>query len=294
MPTNKEQKNKKKPSTLSAIVTGCIAGGIEAICVWPMEFMKTQLQLQSRIPGAKPLPFNGVYSGIIYTARTTGFFSLYNGLGITLLFSMPKAGIRFGANSKCKKMMADEEGKLTMGKNFMAGVIAGVVESIFAVTPMESIKTVTIEKNLGLIPSIRYIAKEMGPSGFYKGVMATMLKQASNQGLRFMFFNKYKDFVSDGKSDNLSPHMALVGGMMAGCFSTCLNNPFDMVKTRMQGTESTRYSSTLDCFRQVLKNEGVGALYAGVVPRLGRVVPGQGIVFMSFETVQGLVQDLID
>ena len=194
----------------------------------------------------------------------------------------------------------------------MAGVIAGVIESIFAVTPMESIKTVTIEKNLGLIPSIRYIAKEMGPSGFYKGVMATMLKQASNQGLRFMFFNKYKDFVSDGKSDNLSPHMALVGGMMAGCFSTCLNNPFDMVKTRMQGTESTRYSSTVDCFRQVLKNEGVGALYAGVVPRLGRyyytvvscpnqvisnlhrVVPGQGIVFMSFETVQGLVQDLID
>lgn len=25
-----------------------------------------------------------------------------------------------------------------------------------------------------------------------------------------------------------------------------------------------------------------------------RVVPGQGIIFMSFETIQGLVQDLVE
>lgn len=147
---------------------------------------------------------------------------------------------------------------------------AGVVEAVCAVTPMESIKTVTIEKNLGLVAAVRYIVAENGVGGLYKGVAATIMKQASNQGLRFMFFNKYKELALGAGEEKLSPQGALLGGMMAGCFSTCLNNPFDMVKTRMQGTQSTRYASTLDCFRQVLANEGVTAFYAGVIPRLGR------------------------
>ena len=157
--------------------------------------------------------------------------------------------------------------------NFVAGVGAGVVEAVCAVTPMESIKTITIEKNLGLVGAVRYILREEGPKGLYKGVAATILKQSSNQGLRFMFFNKYKELIMASGYENgekLSPQGALLGGMMAGCFSTCLNNPFDMIKTRMQGSQSSRYSSTLDCFRQVLAKEGVSALYAGVVPRLGR------------------------
>ena len=154
--------------------------------------------------------------------------------------------------------------------NFLAGVGAGVVEAIFAVTPMESIKTVTIEKNLGLLPAIRFILSEAGPGGLYKGVSATIMKQASNQGLRFMFFNKFKEQALGPGEEKLSPQVALLGGMMAGCFSTCLNNPFDMVKTRMQGTLSGLYSSTADCFRQVLSKEGPAAFYAGVVPRLGR------------------------
>jgi len=54
----------------------------------------------------------------------------------------------------------------------------------------------------------------------------------------------------------------------------------------MQGTEASKYKNTLDCFKSILSKEGFAAFYAGVVPRLGRVVPGQGIIFMSFETIQ--------
>ena len=58
----------------------------------------------------------------------------------------------------------------------------------------------------------------------------------------------------------------------------------------MQGTHASRYKNTLDCFRQILQKEGAAAFYAGVVPRLGRVVPGQGIIFMSFETIQNSLE----
>ena len=58
----------------------------------------------------------------------------------------------------------------------------------------------------------------------------------------------------------------------------------------MQGTQAVRYKNTMDCFMQVLSKEGVGAFYAGIVPRLGRVVPGQGIIFMSFESIQSYLE----
>jgi hypothetical protein len=45
----------------------------------------------------------------------------------------------------------------------------------------------------------------------------------------------------------------------------------------MQGTKAAvEYTSTVDCFKKIISQEGFGAFYAGIVPRLGRVVPGQG------------------
>lgn len=91
---------------------------------------------------------------------------------------------------------------------------------------------------------------QSGVRGLYQGLAATVLKQASNQGLRFMFFNKYKvcllplvpspspciagagcpwqdTVTADGSK--LSPVGALLGGMGAGCFSTLGNNPADVL-----------------------------------------------------------------
>ena len=39
--------------------------------------------------------------------------------------TMPKAGIRFGGNAYCKRLLADERGKLTMARQFLAGVVRG-------------------------------------------------------------------------------------------------------------------------------------------------------------------------
>eukprot|EP00339_Tiarina_fusa_P002645 CAMPEP_0117001596 /NCGR_PEP_ID=MMETSP0472-20121206/3543_1 /TAXON_ID=693140 ORGANISM="Tiarina fusus, Strain LIS" /NCGR_SAMPLE_ID=MMETSP0472 /ASSEMBLY_ACC=CAM_ASM_000603 /LENGTH=299 /DNA_ID=CAMNT_0004701657 /DNA_START=206 /DNA_END=1106 /DNA_ORIENTATION=- len=287
------------------MTAGCIAGSIEATAVWPMEFIKTQLQLQSKTKGAK-LPYNGMVSGLSYTVRTTGFLSLYRGLTPTLIGSIPKAGIRFGLNSVIKESLRDKEGKISPASNFLAGLGAGVAEALAIVAPVETVKTKVIELNMPFLTGLKHIVSTQGLGGLYQGVsvvfdvkiacdlpthfatqaVATALKQGSNQGLRFMWFNEYKQIVTGDGERPLTPFMGLIGGMSAGCFSTLGNNPFDVVKTRMQGTQAAKYASTLDCFKQVVSKEGIGALYVGIVPRLGRVVPGQGIIFMSFETIQ--------
>ncbi|KAL3893621.1 MAG: hypothetical protein SGARI_008053, partial [Bacillariaceae sp.] len=149
------------------MTAGCIAGGVEATAVWPMEFIKTQLQLQSKT--SKALPYNGMISGLSYTVRTTGFLSLYRGLAPTLLGSIPKAGIRFGLNSVIKDALRDKEtGKLTPGKNFVAGLGAGVSEAIVIVAPVETVKTKCIELDMPFLDGLKHIVKTEGIAGVYQ------------------------------------------------------------------------------------------------------------------------------
>jgi solute carrier family 25 (mitochondrial citrate transporter), member 1 len=46
------------------------------------------------------------------------------------------------------------------------------------------------------IAGVKQILATEGPRGLYQGVGATVMKQGSNQGLRFMWFNEYKKVSS--------------------------------------------------------------------------------------------------
>lgn len=52
-----------------------------------------------------------------------------------------KAGVRFLAFDAFKNALSDEEGNISGPKTVLAGLGAGVTESLLAVTPFESIKT---------------------------------------------------------------------------------------------------------------------------------------------------------
>jgi len=45
------------------------------------------------------------------------------------------------------------------GQQFLAGMGAGTVEAVLAVTPMETVKTKLIERNLGLVEGLKTILR---------------------------------------------------------------------------------------------------------------------------------------
>ena len=220
-------------------------------------------------------------SGVVFTVKTLGFFALYYGLTPTLLGSIPKAGIRFGLFSWLSHWLQDENGILSVEMTFLAGCLAGVVEALVVVVPVETIKTKCIQLDMPFWQGLKHIILLEGIAGVYSGVLATVIKQSSNQGLRFFWYSEYKRMVTNDE-EILTPMMALIGGMTAGVFSAFCNQPADVIKTRMQGVRA-EYTSTLDCIRKTFEREGVPGFYKRIVPRLLRVVPGQGILFLSYE-----------
>jgi len=293
------------------ILSGCIAGAIEATATWPTEYIKTKLQLQRTtqdnnslastsyetedgiivavkvddFPLDPPLlPYDDMISGIIYTVQTHGFFGLYYGLSPTLIGSIPKAGLRFGLFSWFSELLQDDDGILSIQMCFLAGLATGVVEALLVVAPVETIKTKCIQLDMPFWKGVKEIIRIEGISGVYHGVLATVLKQSSNHGLRFVWYNEYKRIVTHDGLYKLTPAMAFFGGMTAGVFSALGNQPADVIKTRMQGVR-VEYTSTWDCISKTFRREGIRGFYTGIVPRLFRVVPGQGILFLSFELI---------
>jgi len=294
MPPKSESK-----STTKNLIAGGVAGAAEAAIMYPTEFVKTQLQLQSQAMKKAAAATTGElikpkYTGVLNCAKVTvqekGVRGLYRGASTLIVGSIPKAAVRFAAYNQFSSMLKDENGKLTPTRTMFAGLGAGVAEAVIAVTPMETVKTKLIHdqnkpepRYRGLVHGTSLIVKEEGLRGVYRGLLPTCLKQGCNQAVRFTVFNNLKKTLQGESKRELAPYESLAIGGIAGFVSVYATMPFDVVKTRMQGLEASQYKSSLDCGVKVVKNEGVLALWKGTTPRLARVMCSSGLIFTFFE-----------
>ncbi|MBN3278721.1 TXTP protein, partial [Polyodon spathula] len=277
-----------------AILAGGLAGGIEICITFPTEYVKTQLQLDER---ANPPRYRGIGDCVKLTVQDHGVRGLYRGLSSLLYGSIPKSAVRFGMFELLSNQARDGSGKLDNTRSLLCGLGAGVAEAVMVVCPMETVKVKFIHDQCssnpryrGFYHGVREIIRDQGLRGTYQGLTATVLKQGSNQAIRFYVMTSFRNwYKGDDPHREMNPFVTAVFGATAGAASVFGNTPLDVIKTRMQGLEAHRYKSTLDCAYQILRNEGPQAFYKGTVPRLGRVCLDVAIVFVIYEEVVKLL-----
>lgn len=166
-----------------SFISGGVAGGIEAAATYPFEFVKTRLQLRNETGVATP---RNPFPVVGHVFRNEGLSALYKGCLSLIVGSIAKDGVRFLSFDLIKDASKDPEtGALTPARNLLARISAGVVASIFAVTPTERVKTALIDdarnaKRFHSAPHVvRTIYREHGVVGLYRGFTGTTLKQAS-------------------------------------------------------------------------------------------------------------------
>ncbi|KAL4834059.1 hypothetical protein H8958_016515 [Nasalis larvatus] len=304
-----------------AILAGGLAGGIEICITFPTEYVKTQLQLDER---SHPPRYRGIGDCVRQTVRSHGVLGLYRGLSSLLYGSIPKAAVRFGMFEFLSNHMRDAQGRLDSTRGLLCGLGAGVAEAVVVVCPMETIKVKFIHdqtspnpKYRGFFHGVREIVREQGLKGTYQGLTATVLKQGSNQAIRFFVMTSLRNWYrGDNPNKPMNPLITGVFGAIAGAASVFGNTPLDVIKTRMQvrgpgrrweggtgpelaaeplpadvpqGLEAHKYRNTWDCGLQILRKEGLKAFYKGTVPRLGRVCLDVAIVFIIYDEVVKLL-----
>ncbi|KAI4153805.1 MAG: hypothetical protein LQ340_002079 [Diploschistes diacapsis] len=287
-----QPKHQIQTPPIVSVLSGGIAGGVEAALTYPFEFAKTRAQLRNK-KGVEP-PRNP-FKIVSQVYRQEGPRSLYKGCSALVVGSVAKDAVRFLSFDTVKNSFADPEtGALTPLRNMLAGMTAGVVASIFAVTPTERIKTALIDDARSLkrydssVHAIRTILKEDGFIGLYRGFAGTTLKQASTTSFRMGSYNIIKEFE---RARDI-PQNAVINfgnGAMAGTITTLATQPFDTIKTRSQAAEAT---TTLQAFTSIMGDGGIRAFWRGTIMRLGRTVFSGGVLFTTAEAMAKILNPL--
>jgi hypothetical protein len=92
--------------------------------------------------------------------------------------------------------------------------------------------------------------------------------------------------MTQGKEQD-SITISLAGGGLAGVTSDAIVHPIDTIRARLQVQNSSQqqqlYRSATHAFTQIVKNEGIGALYKGFsIVALG-TIPGHALYFAGYE-----------
>jgi len=284
----------KKEHPLKSVVKGFATGGTMVVASFPLEFAKTQIQLQSKT--------NPEYSGMPDVFKKTinkhGFSGLYKGASVRIFGAGAQQMCRWGAYTNISALFRDEKGKISVIGNTLSGLGAGVFEAVCAVTPVETVKT-RVNDDMrrgtgnysGSGDAIVKILKSEGPAGLYRGALPTIMKQACNQAVRMPLQLQCFTIISMGdESKKSSPIYNGIAGAMAGVGSVFLTQPQDCVKSKMQGEEAKKlYKGTLDCAMQMFKNEGITSFFAGSVPRSIQMAANVGLTFAIYPVVGQLL-----
>lgn len=138
--------------------------------------------------------------------------------------------------------------------------------------------------------------REEGFLGLWAGASPTVMRNGTNQAAMFTAKNSFdvvlwKKHEGDGKV--LEPWQSMVSGFLAGTAGPICTGPFDVVKTRLMAqskSKTVKYKGMMHAMRCIYVEEGLSALWKGLIPRLMRIPPGQAIVWGVADQVIGLYE----
>ncbi|XP_011708261.1 PREDICTED: mitochondrial 2-oxodicarboxylate carrier isoform X3 [Wasmannia auropunctata] len=273
------------------IGAGGSAGFIEVCIMQPMDLVKTRFQLQVKTTTSDPLYYTGIRDCMIKMYKTEGLPAFWKGILPPILVETPKRAVKFFTFEQYKQFFLFGASAPTPLTFSCAGFFAGVTEAIL-VNPFEMVKVKlqSDRKHVRESPSTFAVTKEIiskhgfGLNGLNKGLTATIMRNAVFNSFYFGFYHSVKGYIPAREEPLLDFLTKIAIGFVSGTVASCLNIPFDVAKSRIQGSQdNTLYKGTLNTMHIVYKREGFRALYKGLVPKVLRLGPGGAIMLVVYD-----------
>lgn len=276
---------------------GAIAGVSEILVMYPLDVVKTRMQLQSGTATGEEA-YKNMLDCFTKIIRNEGASRLYRGITAPILMEAPKRATKFAANDSWGEFYRNLFGveKTTQPLAVLTGATAGATES-FVVVPFELVKIrlqdkAQAHKYNGMIDVVTKIVKQEGPLALYNGLEATLwrhiLWNAGYFGCIFQVRAQMPAPEPGNKRQKVTND--LIAGAIGGTAGTILNTPMDVVKSRIQNSPKVagsvpKYNWAWGACATVAREEGFGALYKGFLPKVLRLGPGGGILLVVFTGV---------
>ena len=248
---------------------GGLAGLIEVAVMQPTVMVKNCLQ------EGRPFPTNPItyYRGVFINCGAMG----------------PIIATQFGVNNAIEGLVRPlrPNGKLTNADTIGMAMMAGMSSS-FVGCPAEYLMIAQQRTGMSMIDALKTNVSNLGAKTVFRGLGATMSREsiyaASYMGGVPILREEFNQIAA---IRDVPGAAFLASGIIAGTLATVLTHPSDTIKTRQQAFPDLKthpqYRTIMSTARYVVGEGGVGALFAGLMPRAFRII-GAMFIFNEVKT----------
>eukprot|EP01012_Entosiphon_sulcatum_P053956 TRINITY_DN7436_c0_g1_i1.p1 TRINITY_DN7436_c0_g1~~TRINITY_DN7436_c0_g1_i1.p1 ORF type:complete len:290 (+),score=14.03 TRINITY_DN7436_c0_g1_i1:274-1143(+) len=284
---------------MSGIIGGFAA--ITASCIThPADSIKVRMFLHGELE-ANNAPKLALIRKIYQTEGLRRGF--YRGLSATILRQALFSTSRFTVNDSIQAALGGKDNITALSKAISAA-IAGTIGAM--VSCPADLVLVRMQAD-GKLPSymqrryrnvfdgIKRIAKEEGPLSLYRGLKPLLTRGMAVTSGQFTSYDVAKRTLGDLGFDKNKTSSHLIASLFAGCVSTLIVNPMDVIKSRMMqssvkadGNIVKAYSTDWHCVAHTYSVEGFRGFYKGLVPCFFRQCPQVVLMWCIYEQYSNL------
>eukprot|EP00562_Extubocellulus_spinifer_P013964 CAMPEP_0178574902 /NCGR_PEP_ID=MMETSP0697-20121206/19612_1 /TAXON_ID=265572 /ORGANISM="Extubocellulus spinifer, Strain CCMP396" /LENGTH=412 /DNA_ID=CAMNT_0020209945 /DNA_START=122 /DNA_END=1357 /DNA_ORIENTATION=- len=259
----------KKKHPLMHLLAGGAAGLVEASVCHPLDTVKTRIQLQGRHSYVSQLPAHDSAVRAVHSTTSTNVSST--------------AVVQDAVAMNIRRLFS------SIAPTQQPGTVA-------ATAPLQ-------HQVLGPIGTARHIIRSEGFAALYKGLTAVYTGIVPKMSIRFLSFEWYRERLSfysntymhrqnSQQQQPLPPgqytrSVTFLAGLSSGLTEAVLVvTPAEVCKIRMQSDKSPlhnrKYVNVVQTSSVIVREEGLGALYSGVVPTMMRQGCNQAVNFTTY------------
>jgi len=253
------------------MICGALSRTIAQTLLHPANCLKTILQSQSNPPPLHTL------------IRPSNFRRLTLGAGANFLLSMPHGAINFSVLEGLRgALLRQYSTAWRPGLDLLSSMGSTICCSVISAPQMVVTDNIMAGNYPNLVTAISQVAQTRGIMGFYRGWGSGLTSKLPSYALTWTLFQSLQRRFQPTQDWH---HTAL--GCLASATSVCIMIPLDACKTRL--VTSTGQTNFLKVARTIYTQEGMGAFYRGLPPRLFSVVPMIGIQFGVYEAAKRIM-----
>ena len=258
----------------------------------PIERVKLLVQNQAEMlkQGKISEPYKGIVDCTMKTMRAEGTLSFWRGNLANCIRYFPTQALNFAFKDKIKaafKASKQDSYAVSFGKNIASGGVAGAMSLCFVYSldyartrlanDTKSSKKGGERQYKGLVDVYKKTLATDGIGGLYRGFVISCVGIIIYRGCYFGFYDTLKPILL-GDNAGLAASFALGYGVTVA--SGLVSYPVDTIRRRMMMTsgQAVKYKGSVDCFVQIMKNEGFMSLMKGAGANILRGIAGAGVL----------------
>lgn len=271
-------------------VAGGAAGVIARTASAPFDRVKLLFQVQAMASsGVSSTAYTGVGQAFAKILREEGVLAFWKGNGVNVIRVFPYSSAQLASNDFYKRVLADEDGKLSLPARLAAGACAGMTGTALT-HPLDTVRLRLALPNSGysgMTNAFVSIYQKEGVMALYKGLFPTLAGIAPYAASNFATYDVMKNmYYRDGREQSKMANLVLGGA--AGTVAATVCYPLDTVRRRMQ-MKGVTYNGMGDALVTIARTEGIGGFFKGWAANTIKVVPQNSIRFVSYEILKQLL-----